>query len=171
MATDEIGGGGKVSDLGISAGPSMDGRPYRAQRRPVESKFELYAWLFMRVSGILLIFMALFHLWQMHIQTPIDDVTWQFVADRFTTPFWRIYDLVMLWLALLHGLNGLRIVIDDYLSGGVRVVLFALAVVIGFVLLLVGSYTLVSFPASNELMNRTAGAGIAALLGGLPPLI
>jgi succinate dehydrogenase / fumarate reductase membrane anchor subunit len=146
------------------------GAPYRAQQRPTESKFELYAWLFMRVSGILLIFMALFHLWQMHIQVPIDDVDWQFVAQRFTTPFWRIYDLVMLWLAVLHGINGLRIVIDDYLSGGLRVTALSVAFLIGFLMLLVGSYTLVVFPASPELMEQAA-AGAARLMGSLPPLI
>ncbi len=119
---------------------------YQAQARPAGSQFELYAWLFMRVSGIVLLLMALFHLWQMHIQTPIEDVNWAFVAARFTTPFWRIYDLIMLWLAVLHGLNGLRIVIDDYSRGGLRLLLLVLASLIGFIMLLVGSYTLVAFP-------------------------
>lgn len=130
------------------------GAPYRAQAQPRESGFELYAWLFMRVSGLLLVFMALFHLWQMHIAIPIEEVDWAFVAERFTTPFWRIYDLIMLWLAMLHGYNGLRMVIDDYLDGGLRVAVLVAAYVVGFVLLLVGSYTLIAFPASEELVRE-----------------
>ena len=29
-------------------------------------------------------------------------------------PFWQIWDLLLLWLAMLHGTNGIRVVIDDY---------------------------------------------------------
>ncbi len=29
-------------------------------------------------------------------------------------PFWQTWDLLMLWLAQLHGTNGVRTVINDY---------------------------------------------------------
>ncbi len=29
-------------------------------------------------------------------------------------PFWQVWDLLMLWLAMLHGTNGMRTVINDY---------------------------------------------------------
>ena len=37
-----------------------------------------------------------------------------FVAGRWSSPFWQIWDLLMLWLAMLHGGNGMRTVINDY---------------------------------------------------------
>ena len=37
-----------------------------------------------------------------------------FVAGKWASPFWQIWDLLMLWLAMLHGTNGLRTIIMDY---------------------------------------------------------
>ncbi len=36
------------------------------------------------------------------------------MAGRWASPFWQVWDLAMLWLAMLHGSNGLRTVINDY---------------------------------------------------------
>ena len=77
--------------------------------------FELFAWLFMRISGIVLILLALGHLAIMHMIHTVDHINYQFVAGRYTGFFWRGYDLLMLLLALLHGANGLRYLIDDYI--------------------------------------------------------
>ena len=114
--------------------------------KPVGSRFELYSWLFMRISGVLLIFLALGHLAIMHIINNIDIIDYEFVVARFATPFWRVYDLLMLLLAMFHGLNGLRTVIDDYIHP-VRVKKFSLTsmYIVGIVFTLVGSYTLIAF--------------------------
>ena len=71
-----------------------------------ESGLELYAWIFMRVSGLALLFLALGHLLVMHIIHNVDHIDFQFVAARYATPFWRTYDLLMLWFAMIHGVNG-----------------------------------------------------------------
>src|SRR5207245_9289939 len=71
-----------------------------------ESGVELYAWVFMRLSGILLLVLALVHLFVMHVVNNVDAIDFRFVAQRYATPFWRTFDLMMLWLALIHGLNG-----------------------------------------------------------------
>lgn len=119
---------------------SIAGRP-----RP-DSGLELYAWLFMRVSGIVLLFMALGHLAVMHVINTVDSINYQFVAARYATPFWRTYDLVMLWLALIHGVNGARTLIDDYLGArGWRVVSLTAIYVIGFVFLALGSLVILTF--------------------------
>ena len=90
----------------------MDG----AGRARPESGLELYAWLFMRISGVVLLFMALGHLCIMHIINNIEVINYAFVAKRFATPFWRTYDAVMLWLAMIHGVNGIRTLVDDYIT-------------------------------------------------------
>ncbi len=41
-------------------------------------------------------------------------INFGFVAGRYASPFWRCWDLLMLWLAELHGTNGLRTIINDY---------------------------------------------------------
>ncbi|THJ71879.1 succinate dehydrogenase hydrophobic membrane anchor subunit [Candidatus Frankia alpina] len=81
----------------------------------VRSNFELYAWVFMRISGLLLFFLVLGHLFIMNIlDGGVQRVNFGFVAGRWASPFWRMWDLVMLLLAELHGTNGLRTVINDY---------------------------------------------------------
>jgi len=116
------------------------GRP-----RP-ESGLELYAWMFMRVSGVVLLFLALGHLLIMHLINNVDNIDFQFVARRYATPFWRTYDLVMLWLALIHGLNGIRTLVGDYVRAkGWQVASLASLYVLGFILLALGSLTILTF--------------------------
>lgn len=119
---------------------------YSAVSSRPESGLELYAWVFMRVSGVVLLFMALGHLVIMHLVNNVDIINYRFVAARYATPFWRTYDLVMLWLALIHGLNGARLSIDDYISRrGRRVAALACLWVIGFIFLALGSLVILTF--------------------------
>ncbi len=83
------------------------------QRRP-GTNFELWSWYYFRISGVLLLFLALGHVYIMHIATPIEQVDYAFVAARYARPFWRTYDLVLLLLAMSHGVNGMRLIIHDY---------------------------------------------------------
>ena len=117
-----------------------------AGRPEPESGLELYAWMFMRVSGVVLLFLALGHLLIMHIIHNVDNIDFQFVAQRYATPFWRTYDLVMLWLALIHGLNGIRTLVGDYVRPkGWQVATMASLYVFGFILLALGSLTIMTF--------------------------
>ncbi|MEY7973789.1 succinate dehydrogenase hydrophobic membrane anchor subunit [Saccharomonospora xinjiangensis] len=89
----------------------------RSSRRPAarRSNFELYSWLFMRMSGLLLIVLVLGHLFIMNIlDGGVHRINFAFVAGRWSSPFWQFWDLAMLWLAMIHGGNGLRTIIDDY---------------------------------------------------------
>ncbi len=111
-----------------------------------ESGLELYAWIFMRISGLALLFLALGHLLIMHIIHNVDHIDFQFVAARYATPFWRTYDLLMLWFAMIHGVNGLRTVMMDYIRPpGWRVASLASLYVLGFVLLTLGSLAILTF--------------------------
>jgi succinate dehydrogenase / fumarate reductase membrane anchor subunit len=89
----------------------------RAPRRPAarRSNFELYAWLFMRLSGVVLLVLVVGHITIMlFVNGGVQRIDFAFVAGRWASPFWQFWDLTMLWLAGLHGGNGLRTVINDY---------------------------------------------------------
>ena len=86
------------------------GRPRRGR-----TNVELYAWLFMRVSGVILLVLVLGHLFIMNIlDGGVQRINFGFVAGRWASPFWQTWDLLMLWLAMIHGTNGLRTIINDY---------------------------------------------------------
>ena len=92
--------------------------------RPSAGGFETFSWYFFRVSGVAIIFLVVIHLLIMHVTTDVACTSYQFVAARYANPFWRLYDWLLLTLALTHGMNGLRVVIDDYVRGrGWRLVL------------------------------------------------
>jgi succinate dehydrogenase / fumarate reductase membrane anchor subunit len=42
------------------------------------------------------------------------------VGRRWSNPLWQIFDWALLALALAHGLNGLRAIIDDYVPSPTR---------------------------------------------------
>lgn len=108
--------------------------------------FELYTWFFMRVSGLLLLLLALGHLTVMHLINSVEVINYNFVASRYATPFWRAYDLLLLMLALLHGLNGVRTIIEDYVRPrGWRLFSLSCLYVVGLIFLTVGSLVILTF--------------------------
>lgn len=115
-------GGGSDAGSGTGYGPDNPApliEPPRARtaRTPKSTRtnFELYGWLFMRLSGIVLVVLVLGHLLiQLVLDGGVTKIGFAFVAGRWASPFWQTWDLVMLWLAMLHGANGLRTIINDY---------------------------------------------------------
>ncbi len=87
----------------------------RKTPRATRTNFEMYGWLFMRLSGVLLVVLVLGHLLiQLVLDGGVTKIGFAFVAGRWASPFWQAWDLIMLWLATLHGANGLRTIINDY---------------------------------------------------------
>jgi len=87
----------------------------RAARTRSRGNFERYSWIFMRVSGLVLVFLVLGHLLIMNIlDGGVQRINFGFVAGRWSSPFWQMWDLLQLWLAMIHGANGMRTVIGDY---------------------------------------------------------
>jgi succinate dehydrogenase / fumarate reductase membrane anchor subunit len=116
-------------------------------RRPKASeRFETYAWLYMRVSGLLLILMVLVHFGVMHLYYGVEHIDFSVVAARYGTPFWRIYDLVLALLAVTHGMNGAKMILDDYLHPrSWRTAVLCLVWAIGFIFLVMGGFTILTF--------------------------
>jgi succinate dehydrogenase / fumarate reductase membrane anchor subunit len=114
--------------------------------RPSAGGFETFSWYYFRVSGVLLIFLVIIHLIIMHVSNDVACTTYTFVAARYSNPFWRLFDWLLLTLSLTHGLNGLRIAIDDYISSPrTRLILLSLAAVLLVVFFMLGTITLITF--------------------------
>ncbi|WP_166846271.1 succinate dehydrogenase hydrophobic membrane anchor subunit [Isoptericola sp. BMS4] len=112
--------------------------PY-ARRKTTRGNFELYSWVFMRASGVLLLVLIFGHLFvNLMVGEGVHAIDFGFVAGKWASPFWQIWDLLMLWLAMFHGTNGVRTIINDYAqrdaTRGVLKVLLYLAFTIVVVL-------------------------------------
>ncbi len=106
---------------------------------PKGSGIERFWWRFMRMSGILIVPLVFGHLAMMHIIQGVFDITVangsvvgstaanvsgtsvEFVANRWGqlvagVAVWRIYDFALLAMVVIHGFNGLRLVLTDYTS-------------------------------------------------------
>ena len=116
------------------------GRPRRGR------SFETWSWFFMRLSGLALVFLALLHFAITHIVNDVVDTDYDFVANRWDNPLWRLFDWSLLALALLHGLNGMRWITEDYLRrprtrAAVQGVLYAVSAA----LFVWGTFTILAF--------------------------
>ncbi len=127
-----------------SSRPSSSGGGGRD--RPVGG-FELWSWLFMRISGILLLVLAVGHVLNMHIPDGgVSRVDFAFVALRWQNPLWQTWDWALLVLALIHGINGLRNITLDYVRlPGLRLVINMFFYMLGFMLFVLGTVIVFTF--------------------------
>jgi succinate dehydrogenase / fumarate reductase membrane anchor subunit len=131
--------------------------------------FELAAWYFMRISGLILVLLALGHLFITHILHNVEDVNYQFVAGRWGDPktgvFWRLWDLTMINLAVLHGFNGLRQVLDEYVIRRTRRKLaHTLLWCSAIFLMTIGTYAILLFQRDERYLNQKYGGGKGELV-------
>jgi succinate dehydrogenase / fumarate reductase membrane anchor subunit len=90
--------------------------------------------------------MALFHYALTHIINDVAETDSEFVMSRWSNPLWRLYDWILLALGLFHGLNGLRIVMDDYIRNPkTRVITKGFTYLLVGVLFAFGTITVLTF--------------------------
>jgi succinate dehydrogenase / fumarate reductase membrane anchor subunit len=130
----------------IYANPSRAARP-----KPEASGRERFWWFFMRLSGLALVILALGHMFIMHVLVELTggEIDFAFVQSRWGSPFWRIYDFLLLVLAFLHGANGARVVIGDYIAHPTaKRLLIGLLLAISGIWLVLGMAVIVFFDPS-----------------------
>ncbi len=76
--------------------------------------FEVASWFFMRISGVILMFLALYHLVWWNLVIGVEHLSAEVVIERWNNPFWRLFNVALVTFAMLHGLNGARYNIEDY---------------------------------------------------------
>jgi succinate dehydrogenase / fumarate reductase membrane anchor subunit len=100
---------------------------------------EKWGWIYMRASGVLLIILIFGHLFSNLLTNDgIHQIDFAFVAGKLASPFWQWWDVAMLWLALIHGANGMRTIVNDYVATPLirRILVWALWLSAGFLILL-----------------------------------
>lgn len=107
------------------------------RRVQLERNFERYAWLFMRMSGVAMLILAVGHMVIQHVLNSSANLTLQFVAVQWSSWGWKAYDILLLWMAIPHGIRGLYNILSDYIHNpglkrivGGLLALFVIATVI-----------------------------------------
>jgi succinate dehydrogenase / fumarate reductase membrane anchor subunit len=74
-----------------------------------------WSWIFQRVSGVILIVLIFTHLF-VNLMTGdgVSQIDFAFVAGKWASPLWQWWDFTMLVLAMVHGTNGMRMLVNDY---------------------------------------------------------
>jgi succinate dehydrogenase / fumarate reductase membrane anchor subunit len=114
--------------------------------------FERFSWLFMRVTGLFMFLAITFHLLYMHMVVKVENITFDNIVDRWTGPLglvWKVFDLSILLVGMLHGYNGVRWVINDYVHHkGWNLALRLTLYTIGGILIAAGLMVLAVGPGS-----------------------
>ena len=117
--------------------------------RPSGSGWELAIWYLMRLTGLGLFVTALAHYIIVHFLYDPKDQTAQWILDeRWGSLAWRTADWLMLSFVIFHAFMGMRTVVQDYTSGGLRVALTLLLYIGALVLFAMGTIAVatLSFP-------------------------
>lgn len=114
--------------------------------RPATNRSEVRMWYYMRISGLILVFLALAHFAITHIINDVVETDYVFVQARWANPLWRFFDWALLALALSHGAIGVRAISEDYIRNPrLRVAAKALLFAVVGGLFLLGTITIVTF--------------------------
>ncbi|HEX7568726.1 MAG TPA: hypothetical protein VF355_09195 [Anaerolineaceae bacterium] len=79
--------------------------------------YEKFAWKWMRISALLLIPLVWGHLILQDVVVGVHNMNLGYVAERWSSIFWRSYDVLLLAFAFAHGINGVRQVLNDFIHG------------------------------------------------------
>jgi succinate dehydrogenase / fumarate reductase membrane anchor subunit len=109
--------------------------------------WEKWGWIYMRVSGVALVVLIFGHLFvNLMIGDGVKALDFAFVGGKWSDPFWRVWDGLMLWLALIHGANGMRTITNDYARNNlVNLILKGAILAATIVLLILGTLVIFTF--------------------------
>ena len=126
----------------------MTAIPAPGSRRPRRGfNLEKWGWIYMRASGVVLAVLIFGHLFvNLVAGEGVSAIDFAFVAGKWADPFWVVWDTLLLWLALIHGANGMRTVVNDYATKrGLRRTLLAGIGIATAILLILGTLVIYTF--------------------------
>ncbi len=136
-----------MSQLGSTLIPAPGTKYERYARKPRRFNMEKWGWIYMRASGVLLVVLIFGHLFvNLFVGRGVEAIDFAFVAGKWADPFWIVWDVLLLWLALIHGANGMRTLVNDYATRkSIRYTLLGLIALATVVLLTLGTLSLAVF--------------------------
>lgn len=138
-------------------------------RKRSSFNLEKYGWMYMRLSGVLLIVLIFGHLIaNLMVGDGIHAINFAFVAGKWADPFWQVWDSTMLVLALIHGTNGMRTIVNDYAEHEwIRRTLNWLLWIVCVTLIVIGILALTTFTPCGDATSLATlakdGANVSAL--------
>jgi succinate dehydrogenase / fumarate reductase, membrane anchor subunit len=110
-----------------------------------------FNWFFQRISGAMLLLALLAHFWVLHFFPPAHgEITYDSVMQRLQHPAWKTIDLSFLIFGLYHGVNGVLIVVHDYIHReGLRLAIVASLWIAAIWLLVLGALTILGLPTGG----------------------
>jgi len=104
-------------------------------------------WIFQRVSGVVLVALIFTHLfYNLVLGDGVSQIDFGFVAGKWASPLWQWWDFTMLVLAMLHGMNGMGYLINDYArSQRGRTILHTLLGAATAVIIILGTLVIFTF--------------------------
>jgi succinate dehydrogenase / fumarate reductase membrane anchor subunit len=111
------------------------------------TNWEKWGWIYMRASGVVLIVLIFGHLiFNLLLGEGIKAIDFGFVGGKLANPFWQWWDVAMLWLALIHGGNGMRTLVNDYATSPLLARVFKGGILVSVVALIaLGTYVVFGF--------------------------
>lgn len=146
-----------TSEDTIDAPERGEARPGGGYDRPKgdKGKLEVYSWLFMRISGLILIFLALYHLIWWNLIVGVEHLDANVVQARWSNLGFRLFNVALITFAMLHGLNGVRYSIEDYIhKPGTQKLVKRVVFTIVLLALAFGIVGLLAFDPQPFLANR-----------------
>jgi succinate dehydrogenase / fumarate reductase membrane anchor subunit len=106
-------------------------------------------WFFQRVTGLLLVVFLGGHFLFQHFfaeDPQAGQLTYESVGRTLANPMWKTLEMGFLLFALFHGINGVWMILADYVHWKwLRVGLFSVLSVGALVLLVLGAVTILPF--------------------------
>ncbi len=138
--------------------------PRAVRRRGIN--WEKWGWIYMRVSGVALVVLIFGHLFvNLMLGDGVKALDFAFVGGKLSSPFWKVWDTLLLWLALIHGANGMRTITNDYARNKLVGLTLKSAILVATVILLIlGTLVIYTFdpcPAGSpaDLLPTFCAAG------------
>ena len=98
----------------MTAAPTLTPIP---SRRTIGNA-QRWSWMYQRISGLILIVLIFTHLFvNLVTGDGVSQIDFGFVAGKWAAPLWQWWDFALLILALTHGGNGMRMIVEDYAHG------------------------------------------------------
>ncbi len=115
--------------------------------RPHGSGFELFVWYLMRITGVMLFVLALAHFSIMHFLFDPSQESASWIAARWSSLAWRVFDWTLLMMVLFHSFMGVRTVLLDYVHGArARLLSMSGLYIVAIILFAAGTAVVMTLP-------------------------